>query len=212
MLRAKDFRQEAWGKLKGNWGVMIAVNLVLMLIEGALAYLSRYYFGAIVELLVVGPLSLGLCIVSLSVIRKGETQFGYTFAGFKNFINALVAYIVVGIFTFLWSLLFIIPGIIKSYSYSMTMYVLADNPELSGNEARKRSMELMDGNKWRLFCLHFSFIGWILLSALTFGILMLWVAPYIKTAEAAFYNSLVKTETEQAVENSEPLNPEVTNA
>ena len=198
MLKAKDFRLQAWGKLKGNWGTAIAVTIIYSVITGILAALAYFYIGAIAELLVAGPLSLGLVIFYLNVTRKSEAEIGNMFAGFKNFIKALLAWLLVGIFTFLWSLLFIIPGIIKSYSYSMTMYVLADNPDMDPSDAIKKSMELMQGNKWRLFCLQFSFIGWILLSMLTFGILMFWVQPYMQAATAEFYNSLV--EGEKAVE------------
>ena len=77
-----------------------------------------------------------------------------------------------------------------SYAYSMSYYILKDNPELSANEARKQSIEMMRGNKWRLFCLDFSFIGWSLLSMFTFGILMLWVTPVMQASHAAFYESL----------------------
>ena len=90
----------------------------------------------------------------------------------------------------LWSLLFVIPGIIATYSYSMSFYILRDNPDMDANAARKASIEMMKGNKWKLFCLELSFIGWMLLSMLTFGILLLWVGPYMETAKAAFYEEL----------------------
>lgn len=87
-------------------------------------------------------------------------------------------------------MLFVIPGIIKSYSYAMTFYIMADNPEIDGMEAITRSRQMMNGNKWRLFCLDFSFIGWFILCILTFGLLLLYVGPYMEAAHAAFYQSL----------------------
>ena len=72
----------------------------------------------------------------------------------------------------------------------MSYYILKDNPGMDANEARKASIEMMKGHKWQLFCLEFSFIGWIILSILTFGILTLWVGPYMETAKAAFYEEL----------------------
>ena len=78
----------------------------------------------------------------------------------------------------------------------MSYYILADNPQMSCNDARVTSMEMMKGNKWRLFCLWFSFIGWWLLSILTLGILFLWTIPYMQVATAAFYDDL-KTRNEQ---------------
>lgn len=194
MLKAKDFRHQAWDKLKGNWGAAIIVTLIMAVITGVLGGLSAIGIGAIIELIVMGPLTLGVTMFYLSIVRNSEVKIGTMFAGFKNFATALLSWLLTAIFTALWSLLFIIPGIIKSYSYSMTMYILADHPELSATEAITESRRLMDGNKWRLFCLHFSFIGWILLSALTFGILMLWVKPYMEAAQAEFYNSLVNGE------------------
>lgn len=114
--------------------------------------------------------------------------------GFKSFGDSLALHILNAIFTFLWSLLLVIPGIIKAYSYSMGYFILADRPDLSGNQARKRSMYLMKGHKWQLFCLDFSFIGWYLLSLLTLGILAFWVYPYHMTARAEFYNELLVEE------------------
>lgn len=198
MLRAKDFRQEAWGKLKGNWGVAV-VSLILMgIIGGILGGLSAIGIGAILELLLMGPLTLGITMLYLNIVRNNDVSVKTMFAGFKKFGKAVVAWLLQAIYIFFWSLLFVIPGIIKSYSYSMTYYILADNPEMGANEAITRSRELMNGNKWRLFCLHFSFIGWVLLSMLTFGILFLWVKPYMNAADAAFYNSLVSGEKAEA--------------
>lgn len=100
------------------------------------------------------------------------------------------------LFVFLWTLLFIIPGIIASYSYSMTAYIMVDHPEYSALEAITESKKMMRGHKWRLFCLHFSFIGWYLLSALTWGIGLLWLNPYVEAANAAFYKELSQSHNE----------------
>ena len=116
------------------------------------------------------------------------------FDGFRNYASALALSLLIWIFTFLWTLLFFIPGIIMSYAYSMSWFILADDPNIPANEARKRSIEMMRGNKWRLFCLDFSFIGWILLSILTFGILLFWIMPYMQTARAEFYQDLLAQE------------------
>ena len=109
---------------------------------------------------------------------------------FNHFGNTLVAYLLVALYTFLWTLLLIIPGIIAAYSYSMTFYILADNPDLKGDDARKMSMEMMNGHKMDLFLLHLSYIGWIILCILTFGILYFWVLPWIINATAIFYDNL----------------------
>ena len=108
----------------------------------------------------------------------------------------------------LLALLFVIPGLIKSYSYAMTFYIMADNPGIDGNEAITRSRQMMDGNKWRLFCLDFSFIGWIILCMLTFGILFFYVGPYMEAAHAAFYQSLKGDEPVAAEEAPAEKTPE----
>ena len=90
----------------------------------------------------------------------------------------------------LWSLLLIVPGIMATYSYAMTDYILAEHPELTASEAIAQSKAMMDGSRWRLFCLHLSFIGWDLLCALTLGLGNLALTPYKQAAEAAFYRDL----------------------
>ena len=91
-------------------------------------------------------------------------------------------------------LLFIIPGIIASYSYAMTPYILAEHPELKAREAMQKSKEMMDGHRWRFFCLQMSFFGWALLSILTLCIGLLWLVPYEYAAYAAFYREVSGTE------------------
>ena len=94
------------------------------------------------------------------------------------------------IMVFLWSLLLIIPGIIKWFSYAMTPFILEENPELSASEAIHRSRMMMRGHKFDLFYLYLSFIGWFILCILTAGIGFLWLGPYVDTALAAFYEEV----------------------
>lgn len=94
------------------------------------------------------------------------------------------------IFTVLWTLLLVIPGIVKSFSYAMTKYILEENPELSANEAIDHSRAMMRGHKFDLFWLYLSFIGWGILCIFTAGIGLLWLVPYMETAEAAFYEEV----------------------
>lgn len=202
-MKAKDYRQSAWKSLSGKWGVCVLAYLIFDLISAACAGGSYIGIGAVIGLIIMGPMMVGMSIVALNVARDKEVEVGMLFKGFNDFTRSLVLYITNNIFIGLWALLFIIPGIIKTFSYSMSYYILIDNPNMSANEARKKSMEMMKGNKWRLFCLQFSFIGWFLLSLLTFGILMFWVAPYLEVAKAKFYLSLLPEEEKQdsAVDN-----------
>lgn len=190
-MKARDYRRAAWEKLRGKWGTMAIATLIYALILGACGALSLIYIGGFAALFLTGAFALGLAIMALAAARKQEVRAAQLFDGFKNYGSSLALYLLIAIFTVLWTLLFIIPGIVKVYSYSMSWYILADNPQMGANEARKRSMELMRGNKWRLFCLHCSFIGWLLLCILTLGILTLWIAPYLQTAQAEFYRDLI---------------------
>ena len=205
MKRAKELRAAAWEKKKGRWGMLALVFFIYSLIMAACAALSYVVVGAVAVLLLSGPLMLGFTMVCLAVSRRQGASLSKLFEGFSRFGDSLVLFLLMDIFIFLWSLLLVIPGIIKMYSYSMSWFVLRDRPDLTGNEARKRSMYLMRGHKWRLFCLDFSFLGWYLLSALTLGILAFWVTPYHMTARAEFYQELLAEEqkTQQQITNSQ---------
>ena len=187
---AKDYRKLALQHLSGHWGMMVLIGLIYTLIMSATAYTV---VGAIV---LGGPMLVGWIAVMLSLLRTGDTKVERLFDGFKgDFGNRMVGYILYSVFLALWSLLFVIPGIVKSYSYSMTFYLMHDHPEMTATEAITRSREMMNGHKWELFCLHFSFIGWMLLSVLTLGIGLLFLLPYMQMAQTEFYENL-KNQTE----------------
>ena len=137
------------------------------------------------------------------------------FSRFDFFGKALLLNLYTALLTFLWSLLLVIPGIIATYRYSLAFYVLCDNPEMSVTECVNESKRLMDGHKGRLFCLHLSFIGWRLLSALTLGIGDLWLNPYVSAATSAFYLERIGADGADngyTVQNDEPefvVNPNV---
>lgn len=122
-----------------------------------------FSFLAVARFVVGGSVKMGYSVFNLNLVDKKETKFGDLFSCFNRFGAGFCMNLLMGIFIFLWSLLFIIPGIIKRFSYAMTPYVLAENPQMTAKQAITRSRWLMDGNKWRLFCLNFSFIGWGLL-------------------------------------------------
>lgn len=186
---AKDYRKQAWNRLRGNWGATILAFLLYSLIIGALS------FTGIGTIILAGPLYVGMVAVFVQLTRTGTTKIEHMFEGFTTgFVNKMLGYILVSIFTALWTMLFWIPGIVKAHSYAMTYYILNDNPEMSANDAITRSREMMDGHKWQLFCLRLSFIGWILLSCLTFGVLLIVVMPYMQAAEAEFYEKLKNDE------------------
>lgn len=187
---AKDFKNIAWNLLSGKWGKFALVTLVYELILGVCASVSN-----VATLIIGGPFLLGMAGVAFKVLDSVEFDVKNLFDGFERFSDALVLYVVNNLFIFLWSLLFVVPGIIKYYQYSMSYYILLENPGMKHQEARRASMKLMEDNKARLFCLHLSFIGWFILSAFTLGILLLWVVPYMETAQAAFYREICREKT-----------------
>ena len=187
---AKDFRQSAWKKLDKKWGVAILSYLAYSLIYGAISS-----FTGIGGLIIGGPLVIGYTAIILTIVRGGEAKIEQMFENFSGrFVSNMALFILQGLYIWLWSMLFLIPGIVKTYSYAMSYYIQCDNPEMGANEAITRSREMMNGHKWELFCLHLSFIGWILLSFLTCGLLLFMVVPYMNTATAEFYEKLKRDE------------------
>ena len=188
----KELKLLAKQKLEGHWGLVIAI----MLVVGAISAVASEIAG-VAYLFVVGPLSVGVCTVMLGLFRKGDTRFADMFAGFKHYPTNLVTGLLVNLFTFLWTLLFIIPGIVKSYAYAMTYYIQHDHPEMSGRDAINASQKMMYGHKGDLFLLDLSFIGWYLLVILTCGVLSIYVTPYHQAARCAFYEQLLKEQGEE---------------
>lgn len=188
-----ELRRMAREKLTGNWGIAILMCLIYGIICGLPGAIP--YVGWIVSLLIAGPMALGLIICFMGFIRnERQLQFESLFDGFKNYSSALVLQLLIAIFTFLWTLLLFIPGIIAALRYSMSFYILNDNPQIGAKAALEESKRMMQGNKGKLFCLYLSFIGWFLLSCLTFGIGFLWFIPYVQTTTAYFYQDLKDAE------------------
>ena len=182
----RELMARARASLQGQWGMAVAACIIYMAISFAINMIP---FAGVLGLLIAGPLYVGFCIFFLSVIRtRGEV--GQIFSGFQQFGRALGAYLLMVLFILLWMLLLIIPGIIMSYAYMMTFYVLADDPQVGARDAIRRSKDMMRGNKWKLFCLYCRFIGWSLLALLTCGIGFLWLMPYMQAATAHFYEDV----------------------
>ena len=165
------------------------------LILGSFVYvmLAALIVGAIYFVL-SSVISVGYAKFNLNLVDSADSSFEHLFSYFSNWKTTASTKLLKSIYELLWTLLFIIPGIMASYSYAMTDYILADNPYLSASEAISRSKDMMYGNRWRLFCLHFSFIGWQILASLTLGIGYLWLRPYMEASVAAFYREISGTE------------------
>lgn len=183
-----ELRSNARMQLKGNWMPAVLAYLVFTIISALPSTIP--YVGLIISILIAGPMTLGITKFSVNLKRHNATNIEVIFDGFKNFTTAMVLQILIILFVTLWSLLLIIPGIIAYLSYSQAFYILNDKPELTSMEALEESKKMMQGYKWKLFCLYLSFLGWGILSALTFGIGTLWLNPYIGLSLANFYDNI----------------------
>jgi len=172
-----------------------------MILAFLIAFLAVLVIWALFAFVVGGAVTLGYCRFNVNLIQGTDPKFADLFSRMGLFWKALGLRIMMFIFIFLWTLLFIIPGIIASYRYSMAYYIMEENPSIGIIEAITKSKEMMVGNKWRLFCLQISFIGWFFLSILTCGIGFLWLAPYYYAAEAAFYLEISRNSQNVASES-----------
>ena len=154
------------------WSMMVTITIVT----------------ALLAIVVGGAVTLGMATFNLNLINRRKARFMDLFSQFHRLGTGFCMQFVMGLFVILWSLLLIIPGVIAAYSYAMTPYLMAEFPDLRVMEAIRESKRLMRGNKWRLFCLQFSFIGWELLALLTpLAIGYFWISPYRAAAEMGFY-------------------------
>jgi len=181
-----EFRALAREQMKNRYWMVFIASLVVSAVSAGTSALA-------VGFLLVGPLSVGLSYYLLDFIenKNNGDKFELLIEGLKkSLVNSIVAGLLNMVFVFLWSLLFIIPGIIKALAYSMYPYIIADNPEIDAMEALRRSEEMMRGNKTRLLSLFISFIGWFILCIFTAGIGLFFLMPYIQTSVANFYVDL----------------------
>lgn len=169
-------------------------RIIALLAGGILYILLAALVIAAIWLFLGSVVGVGYSRFTLQLVDGNDAGFENLFQYFPYWKNAVCTRLLKGLYVFLWTLLLIIPGIIASYSYAMTEYILAEHPELTAGEAIAASKEMMYGNRWRLFCLQLSFIGWVILCALTLGIGNLWLNPYQNVAEAAFYREISGTE------------------
>lgn len=179
----------AKSQIKGNIAILFLISLIMVAVSAVCNLIP--VVGQLADVLVVMPaLSLALYIIYLNLAKGIKPEIAELFKYFTKFWGAFKVMFLTGLFTSLWSLLFVIPGIIKALSYSMSMYILAENPDMPALEAINKSKAMMHGHKMELFVLHLSFIGWGLLVGITFGIAGIYVIPYMQATLINFYNSI----------------------
>ena len=150
-------------------------------------FLIVYFLFA---LIVGSGVSVGYAVFNLDLVDGFTVRIGTLFSRFYQVGTAIRASLLIFVKVFFGFLLFFVPGVIASYRYAMVYHVIAENPGITAREALQKSRDIMRFNKWKLFCLHFSFIGWNLLEAITLGIAAYWVEPYRHAAVAAFYRDI----------------------
>lgn len=203
MKTNQDYKNAALAALKGHWTPAVLLTLLIFVISLIPTFLAEsdstlvLLLSAAITFCVMVPLSVGIYAAFRMLLNSGDSNLiNNSFkVGFGNWGHHVGGMLLMTVYVFLWTLLLIIPGLIKSFSYALTPFILADKPELSANEAIELSMKMMDGHKLDLLILYLSFIGWYILAFFTFCIGMLWLAPYVYTTMAAFYED-VKAEYE----------------
>lgn len=182
-----SYRVDSISELDGV--IPVEFQMIVVAALSVIAFLTLSF--AIVHLILGGAVTLGYAKFNLHLIDRKPATFADLFSEFHRLWPAFLLQLLRGIYVFLWSLLLVIPGICAAYSYAMAPYILMENPSMTPNEAIEESKQLMYGNRFRLFCLEISFIGWGLLAVLfTCGIGGLWLVPYTEASYAAFYREI----------------------
>lgn len=217
-MLSSDYRLKAREALAGNWVTSVLVALVAAILgglvagtgfslnldldestlrrlpEGLLKFLavitSAGVVLSVIRFILGGVVKLGHCRYLLKQQDWQKPSFGDMFAEMNRFGDGFVLNLLTGLYISLWSLLFVIPGIVAGYRYAMASFILQENPGMTASEAISASKRMMDGHKWQLFCLDFSFFGWNILCIFTLGIGYLFLNPYMSAAHAAFYRDL----------------------
>jgi len=188
MLSRAEIKSMARAQIKGNLTVLFICNLIPILASAVGNFVGPA--GVFAAQIAQPAFSMGLVMVFLALSYGERPAVGDVFNGFKLFIKSLWVYFLISAFTILWSLLLIVPGIIKGLSYSMAPYILAENPSMDGLDAINESRKLMDGHKMDYFMLGVSFIGWALLMVATAGIAGIYIVSYMQASAANFYNAV----------------------
>lgn len=199
-MNRAELKSLAKAQIKGKIGILFLITLLIGLISGAATAILGMIpvVGSLIAAVIVTPaFALSIYRVYLLVAEGTKPEVKDAFSGFDDFWSAFKLTFLVGLYTFLWSLLLYIPGIVKSISYSMSFYILAENKGKSARECIRESMAMTDGHKWELFVLSLSFIGWALLGAITLGIGYIWIVPYM---QATFTNAYKLLKGEPAAE------------
>ena len=210
MRSNSDYKNTALAALKGNWAEAVLCTVVYIAVVSALVSYPMvksvtgsmaftpgipylwYWPVSIAMFLILGNLETGFYNAFRILVESGDNRLTSNMfrSAFRAYFHKLLGYFLYGVIVMAGFMLFLIPGIIWAFAYSMVPYILDDEPQLSIVQTFRKSRLLMKGHKFDYFWLCLSFIGWGILSILTLGIGLLWLAPYLQTASAAFYEDL----------------------
>lgn len=192
-------KENAKKSLQGKYGDAIALLGIMFAFSFALGLVIVFLgleedlastLSDLCSLLISCALGFGMTSYFLKISRNEPVTYNELFSKTNMFVSYLSISLLVGLFIFLWTLAFIIPGIIASLSYSMVFFVKLDNPDMGAMDVLRKSKQIMSGHKMDYFVLGLSFLGWVILGAFTLGILYLWLIPYMQVTYANFYNSI----------------------
>jgi len=193
---SSQLKKAAKESLSGRWGFAVLTVILFSIIQGVPGLFgsdidepanTMDLVVSLVSILLI-PVGVGWTWIAMSIARGEETKVTDLFEPYGMFFKVIGLAIVQLFFIFLWLLLLVVPGIIKSFSYMLTFYILRDEPSIGILEAITRSRKMMDGHKMEAFLLLLSFIGWALLGIVTLGLAFLWITPYFSVTFAKFYD------------------------
>jgi len=187
METRQTLKNRALETLSGNWGTGVVATIIYLVITSVASIAP---IVSLVSFLIYLPLAWGVAVFFLRMVRNEDTEYARLFDGFNDYGRITLTMLLQSLYVFLWTLLLIIPGIVKSMSYAMTPFILRDQPNLKYNSAIEESMRMMEGHKMEYFLLQLSFLGWAILCVFTLGIGFLWLIPYVCTTNAHFYETL----------------------
>ena len=178
--------------LEPNWTMAVLVTLVYLIITGIIGSFQgdQSLISTVLGLLISGPLALGFSIFALNISRDNSPDFSNLFEGFNQYGRGVLAYLIVGLLVVVGLVLLIIPGVIVAIGLSMTLFIIADEPNLSVTDAIQKSWKMMNGYKTKYFRLILRFIPWVFLSIILLFVGFLFVAPWIQVTTAKFYDEI----------------------
>ncbi|MBO7641060.1 MAG: DUF975 family protein [Bacteroidales bacterium] len=187
MKTYSEYKTAARIALRDHWGMAAVTALIYGVLSGLV-----HGFPALGHFLLALPLSVGFAGTFRRLLTQGDAQLVDNFfeISIHDYLHTVATMALRSVYVFLWSLLLIVPGIIKALSYAMVPYLVKDRPELSADQTIDLSVQMMEGHKSELFGLYLSFFGWFILCIFTFGIGFVFLKPYVSTTVADFYEDL----------------------